>query len=210
MSSSTNPLGSRLPTDESNTTSVRRGPLMAKIVLGLSMAVTGPDGALSPFGRRRGDHIFAESSTAMREVNPYLVQEIRNLFDQGAHEFFQDGVESNFSRKLLRILRHYGQQAFQAIAEYLSSTNPQPDVTSEALRWLADYNDKTTFYSRWNILHDSLHSPSPRVRDGAILGFAALDDPHAAKLLREAKTKEQIAELRVLIDQVVNQLERHR
>jgi len=210
MSASTNPPEGTLRADQWNRIHTGAGTLMARIVLGAAMAATGPDGFLSPLGRRRNDQIIAESSTLAHEANPYLVQEIRKLFEQGAHEFFQDGVESNFSRKLLAILRHYGREAFQAIAEYLSSESTQPDVTSEALRWVADYNDKTTFNNRWNILHSSLYSSSPRVRDGAILGFAAIDDPRAIKLLREAKTSERIAELRVLIDHVVMQLERHR
>jgi hypothetical protein len=103
-----------------------------------------------------------------------------------------------------------GQAAFRAIAEYLFSGNAKPDVVSEGLRWLADFNDASTLTQRWAILQQTLKDRSPRVRDGAILGFAALDDPRARPLLVGARQLEQIAELRALIDQVVAQLERPR
>lgn len=86
-----------------------------------------------------------------------------------------------------------------------ASTNP--DVVSEALRWLADFRDPATFSQRWSILQQTVRDRSPRVRDGAILGFAALDDPRARPLLAEARNVEQIAELRQLFDKVIQQLD---
>jgi len=183
---------------------------MARIVLGIAMATTGPEGFLPSLGFWRRDTVVAESSTLATEVNPHLVREIRDLFEQGACEFFQDGVESAFSRTLLRILKQHGRQAFEAIAEYLFSGKAKPDVASEALRRLADSSDASTLPNRWSILRHSLNDRSPRVRDGAILGFAAIDDPRAKKLLLEARNAEQISELRALIDQVISQLERER
>ena len=152
----------------------------------------------------------AESSTAAVDVDPLLLAEIRELFEQGASEFFHDGVHSNFSRTLLTTLVQHGQAAFRAIADYLFSGNAKPDVVSEAVRWFADFNDASTLSQRWAILQRTLKDRSPRVRDGVILGFAALDDPRARPLLLEARNLEQISELRALIDQVVAQLKRAR
>jgi hypothetical protein len=75
---------------------------------------------------------------------------------------------------------------------------------------VADVNDSTTLSRRWQILKDSLRSHSPIIRDGAILGFATLDDPRAASLLGEARNAEQVHELQGLIDQVLRQLGRNR
>ena len=187
-----------------------RGPWMARFVLGVGLATYGPEGIFScSVGLRRPGQMTA-SSTDVRPVDFQLVHEIRQLFDESAGEFFQDGTHSNFSRRLLRILRERGREAFQAIAEYLFSGKAKPDVASEALRWLADFNDPTTVTERWSILRNSLKDKSARVRDGAIVGFAAIDDPRASKLLLDARDSENIAELRVLIDQVVRQLERPR
>jgi hypothetical protein len=178
------------------------GKFIAAFVLSAGLgtgAVTG--------GRR--DEV-AESSTALTEVDPVLLRTVRDLFEQGASEFFQDGVDSNFSRALLKLLAQHGRKAFQAIAEYVFSGDTKPDVVSEALRWLADFNDASTLPQRWAILERTLKDPSPRVRDGAILGFAALDDPRAKPLLLKARELERMAELRGLIDQVIAQLGRSR
>ena len=179
--------GTGLPPD---VVAVRRpGPLIASIVLSVALATGGPLVAFSvPDVRRtRREDAAAESSTAAVEVDPLLLKEIRDLFDQGASEFFHDGVHSHFSRTLLKTLALHGKAAFRAIADYLFSGNAKPDVVSEALRWLADFEDASTLAQRWAILQRTLHDRSPRVRDGAILGFAALDDPRARPLLLEAR-----------------------
>lgn len=190
----------------------RPGLFVAALVLSAALTTGGPPGVLSvaDLSRRRRDDVTAESSTAAVEIDPLLLNEIRELFEQGASEFFHDGVHSNFSDTLLRTLAQHGQAAFRAIADYLFSGNANPDVVSEALRWLADFNDVSTLSQRWAILRRTLKDRSPRVRDGAILGFGALDDPRARPLLLEARNLEQIGELRALIDQVIAQLERAR
>jgi hypothetical protein len=219
---STSPQEAPLQTDEGASTGLpadvvgvrihRPGLFIAGLVLSAALATGGTQGVFSvgELSRRRRDDVLAESSTAAVEVDPLLLKEIRELFERGASEFFHDGVHSNFSRALLKTLAQHGQAAFRAIADYLFSGNAKPDVVSEALRWLADFNDASTLSQRWAILQHTLKDRSPRVRDGAILGFAALDDPRANPLLLEARNLEQIGELRSLIDQVVAQLERPR
>ena len=201
-------------TDKGTGTNTSPGSFMARIVLGAVMAATGPEGCL-PFGIsrfRRWDYgTTAQSSTlADEKVSPALSQEVRELFDDGAREFFQDGMESIFSRSLLKILHDHGQEAVAAVAGYLLSGSAKPDVTSEALRWISDIDDRATFLQRWDLLRHSLHNESARVRDGAILAFANMNDPRASKILAEARTLEPVAELRKLIDQVIRQLEHAR
>jgi len=185
------------------------GSFMARIVLGAVMATTGPEECL-PFGisRFRPWAIAKSGTLADEKLNPALSREIRQLFDDGAREFFRDGMESSFSRSLLKILHDQGQEAVTAIAGYLLSGSANPEVASEALRWMSDIDDHATFLQRWDLLHHSLHNESARVRDGAILAFANMNDPRALRVLAEARTLEPVAELRKLIDQVIRQLER--
>jgi hypothetical protein len=185
----------------------RMGALVASFVLATALASAGAAGTVqiaSHTGRRRFE--VAESGTAVVESDPELVDHVKELFEQGASEFFEDGVHSAFSRSLLLTLAEHGRAAFMAIAEYLFSADVKPDIVSEALRWLADFSDPATLVDRWSILQRTLRDRSPRVRDGAILGFAALDDPRARPLLLEARHVEQIAELQGLIEQVIEQL----
>jgi hypothetical protein len=182
--------------------------LLTSVLLGLGTALE--DSSTSNITSGRFSQATLGSSTADREIDEDLLREIGNLFDQGSGEFFQDGVSTRFSRALTNLLRKHGREAFRAMADYLASSPPAPDIVSEALRWLADINDASVLSQQWFILEQSLKDRSPRVRDGAILGFAALDNAGAKKLLLSARDAEQIEELRVLIDQAVAQLERPR
>ena len=188
------------------------GSFMAHVVLGAFLSTTTPERGLPHFTSRFrswDDGTIAQSSTLADErVDPALSREVRKLFDDGAREFFRDGMESSFSRSLLKIVHDHGQEAMMAVAGYLLSGSAKPDVASEALRWISDIDDQATFLQRWDLLQRSLRNESARVRDGAILAFANMNDPRAAKILAETRKFEPVEELRKLIDQVIRQLER--
>jgi len=199
-STSTNMQEYESTADQHSGTRPIQGTFLARLVLGAAMAAA----ELDPF---RSMSNVAHSSTAFREVNPKLLKRVRRLFDEGAHEFFEDGIESRFSRSLMLLLKQDGKDALSAIAEYLGSGNARANVAAETLRWLGDIGDRETLTARWQILKRSLSDKSPTVRDGAILGFANLNDPRAIQALTDAKTNEPITELRKLIDQVLEQLQ---
>jgi hypothetical protein len=192
---------------QSEAPGTKAGVVLAGLVLWAALTTTALAGTapVEPYLRRRDD-IWTESSTAEIERDPDLLNQMKTIFDQGASEFFQDGVDSHFSRSLLAILSRYGNAAFRAIADLVFSGAANPDVVSEALRWLGDFKDPATLPTRWAILLRTLRDSSPRVRDGAIIGFAALDDPRARSILLEAERAETIPELRRLIQQVLEQL----
>jgi hypothetical protein len=190
-----------------STSSPSIGKLLAAAVIGAVLSMGTPQAATDLRTRRRDD-VIAESSTASLDVDPSLLQEVKELFEQGATEFFQDGMYSRFSRALVALLAQNGRHALRAIADYLFLGNAKPSVASEAVRWLAENKDPSTFFDRWAILQRTLRDRSPAVRDGAILGFASLDDPRALPLLTAARRAEEVGELRQLINQVLAQLER--
>jgi hypothetical protein len=203
----TDPSVATSPSSEHGALGSRSGLFLAGLVLWAALITAGTAGTIPEgYTRRRRDETTAESSTADVERDPELLNQVKRLFEQGASEFFQDGMYSAFSRALLVMLSQHGRAAFQAIAEYVFSGVGNADVVSEALRWLADFNDPATLPQRWAILERTLRDQSPRIRDGAILGFGALDDPRARQLLLETQRVEPIPELRRLIQQVIDQL----
>ncbi len=154
----------------------------------------------------RRSEIVTSAESLPASVDPALVEQMRQMFERGASEFFEDGMDSNFARELLLFVAQYGNAAIDATAEYLFSLTANSDVGSETLRRLADVEDRRILASRWALLQRGLRHRSSRVRDGAILGFASLDDRRALEFLESVKTEEPVPELRRLIQKVIEQL----
>ena len=121
-------------------------------------------------------------------------------------ETFEDGVENTFSTNLLSFVKTHGSDAMEAISNLILSENVKGEVASEALRWLGRVHDPKTYLERRWLLERSLFSSSPKTRDGAALGLASLDDPHAVPYVERAIEGEGVEPLRADMKQVLDQL----
>ena len=180
----------------------------ALLTTGLILALVSAPLASTNWPLWRREDIAAESSTVENEIDETLLEEVSRVFEQGSEELFIDGYSSTFSRRLLTLVEKHGRDAVRAITDHIFSGFAQPDVVSEALRWLSSFDDSSTLALRWFLLERTLRDPSSRVRDGSILGFAAMDDPRAIPQLDAARKREEVVELRNLIDKVRAQLTR--
>ena len=86
--------------------------------------------------------------------------------------------------------------------------NANSEDVYDAMRWLGHAHDLSTHKERLNLLQQGLCYPSVRVRDGAALGLASLDDPRAISSLKQAIGCERVGELKTDMIQVLEQLER--
>ena len=133
--------------------------------------------------------------------------EIRALFERGKEVNFEDGMESDFSRQLIKAIEDYSEATLKIIKELILKEKVNTHVVSEALRWLGYIDHPTTFKSRFKLLEQCLEYSSVRVRDAALLGLSYMDTPLAIPKLREAIDREPCVELREDIAQVLAQLE---
>lgn len=138
--------------------------------------------------------------------NLNLSKRMRALFTAAKEEVFQDGYESEFSKELISLVSRYGEQAMEPIIRLIVNEQVNPEVAAEALRWLGEIEEPLSRSSRRWLFERSLYSSSSRVRDGAILALASLDDPHAIPYLRRAIEQESCPELREDMEQVLEQL----
>lgn len=129
------------------------------------------------------------------------------LFAEAQDESFEDGMESEFSRKLLLLLNQYSDVAVEILVYLIIGERVNPAVAAEALRWIGRVNDSSSHRRRRWLLERALTSPHSRVRDGAVLGLAFMDDPTAIPSLRYAIEHEKIDMLRQDMSQVLEQLE---
>ena len=148
-----------------------------------------------------------ENSTAQQEVHKDLNQKMLTLLEAAKEQNFEDGMESEFSKELIDLVKEYGVDAIAALAHLIIVEKVNPEVASEALRWLGPIDHPASYRRRLWLLERSLRCSSARVRDGATLGLAFLDDPPMITYLRQAIQQEKIAELRADMAQVLAQLE---
>ena len=146
------------------------------------------------------------NSTVLQECPAEVEQKIEALFVRAREEVFEDGMESEFSKGFVSMVRKYGDVAIEVIARLIVYGKVNQEVASEALRWLGDIDHASTYDKRLWLLERSLRCSSARIRDGAALGLAYLDDPHAIRYLKQAIQQEPCEELREDMKQVLAQL----
>lgn len=147
------------------------------------------------------------NATKRHDSDEAVSRTVVALFEEARDEIFEDGMESDFSRKLIALVRRHGNAAVEAIASLIAEEGADPEVSAEALRWLGHMEHPWSYNSRRWLLEWSLLSSLPRVRDGAALGLASLDDPAAIPYLVQAIKREPYAQLREDMQQVLAQLE---
>lgn len=152
----------------------------------------------------------AQSSSEAHKIPKELEQEVEGAFQAAREEIFADGMESQFSKKLLALIQTHGDLVMGAINSIISSKNSSAEVIAEAMRWLGQLRDKDTHLYRIWILRQGLKNNSPRIRDGALLGLSFLGDTRVIPDLEQAYDRESLAELKSDIQAVLDWLERSR
>jgi hypothetical protein len=153
------------------------------------------------------DERLAKNAVIQQDRGEEVWQRTAALFAAATDQYFEDGMESEFSNALITLVQQHGEDAIKAVAHFITSEIINNEVAAEALRWLGRMDHAPTSRARLWLLERSLSCASARVRDGAALGLAAMDDPHAITYLEQAIQKEKHAALRDDLKQVLAQLE---
>ena len=147
------------------------------------------------------------STDILSHQSHFVPLEVSMAFAAGASEVFEDGIESEFSRRLESLLRTHGDAVILALEDLVFSLTANPEVVSESLKWLGVVSHDESRRYRRGLLERLLRSDSARVRYGATLGLAAMDDPFSLPALLGAIDRESHPRLRRYIQLVVDQLE---
>lgn len=152
----------------------------------------GPDAANS----------FLESRLASK-----IYDDLTRTLASAETEEFNDGYESELSRRLSDAIAKYHGVAFSALTSLFSSAPYSVDVVSEALKTLGTIDDLQTRMARGQFLIDLLKDPSAVVRDAAGVGLADLAYKEAIPYLRFAVEVEQNAILQKNLHRIIQLLE---
>lgn len=150
---------------------------------------------------------WLENFTTKEQRSQDIDEKIEALFEAAKEQFFEDGMESDFSREFVSFIKKYGDAAMEAVASVIISEKGNAEIASEALRWMGLMDHPPSYRYRLWVLERSLICSSERVRDSAALGLAYFNDPDAIQHLKKAIEREQIPELREDMKQVLTQLE---
>jgi hypothetical protein len=136
-----------------------------------------------------------------------LYETLLNLFTTARQEDFEDGVHTGFSRELVRLIEIVGTPAISVITSIINKEKVNPAVSAEALKWISHIDQPRSYAFRLWLLEKSLQSSSSRIRDAALIGIAAADDPHSIPAIKDAIRRETCQELREDLNQVLSQLD---
>ncbi len=136
-----------------------------------------------------------------------LRRRIESLFAAASDEVFEEGMNSRFSERLASMIEQYEIPAVLVSSDLSILPETNSEVAYETMRLFGRIDHSATYEERMNALTRGLRHSLPRVRDGAALGLASLNDPQAAPALKKAIDQERCQELRDDMEQVLEQLE---
>lgn len=147
------------------------------------------------------------SLTGEPGVAENLYSKVLSLFAAARAVDFEDGIHTDFSRALVRLIEQLGNSAVEVVASIILREKANPAVSAEALKWISHIDQPKSYAFRLWLLEKSLQSPLTIVRDAALLGVASLDDQHSIPAINDAISREACPELREDLIQVLKQLD---
>ena len=141
------------------------------------------------------------------EPNPVMIKQLDQLTAAARDEFFEVGIESQFSRDLQRLFRFDSTIVLQYLTTKLIENDSNSEVLAEGLRW-ASRQETSSIRSRVvDLLSAGLNHMSSLVRDEAALGLAYLDKTAALARLPGVLERETVPELREDLKELISSLE---
>lgn len=120
-----------------------------------------------------------------------LTDMLRDLLHKANYEVFEDGMDSNFSNNLNRIIQDHGVTVIDALEAMIYAEDVNQEVAVEALISAGRMDDRATQHARLSMLERALESSNVCIRDAASIGIGAMDDPAAIGSLQKAIDREQ-------------------
>jgi len=150
----------------------------------------------------------SENSTAVPNYRKAIQDRLLEIFSSAQNEYFEDGVETEFSRSLAALFRRFHEEAIDVFEAVILRTAIDPKLVAEALSWLGQIDASASEKKRYRkLLEVQLFSGSPYIRSGAAIGLAYLDDPDSIGQLRNASTRETVESIREYIIETIEQLQ---
>lgn len=137
-----------------------------------------------------------------------ITKRVEGIFRAVAEEALEGEIEDEFAKSLSELIRQYEGSAVNEIEHFIIKEVVASEAAEATLRILGDVNHKPTYkYRQWLLGKALIYCSSPIVRDGANVGLAYMDDPHAIPLLKKAILNEENPLLCKVMNKTLSQLE---
>lgn len=144
------------------------------------------------------------SSTSVSNEDSWIVLE--EVFGLAAGENFEDGVETEFSRRLEGFVKYHSKVGISLLQSAISKERFREQYIAEALLWIGDMEHENTKDVRRRLLENALDSESVFIKDAAVSGLSYLGDPKSISRLSKAQEEEASQAVRINIESVLKYL----
>jgi len=155
--------------------------------------------------------IYVVDTKTLDQDNTYLQykqisNKIEKLFISVNIEELEDGNTGCFTDNLSNLIMKYP-MAMSCISQLILNQKINQSVAAETLKHLGYLKHESSYQERLTLLEKALSCSDEDYRDGANLGIASMDDPHAIPFLRKAINKESSILNIKFFSQTLKQLE---
>lgn len=147
---------------------------------------------------------WQSSSTSVSNEDSRIALEA--VFGLAAGENFEDGIETEFSRRLEVFIKYHGKIGISLLQSAMSEERFREQYIAEALLWIGDIEHENTKDARRLLLERALDSESVFIRDAAVSGLSYLGDLKSIRRLSKAQEGESSQAVRINIEAVLRYL----
>ena len=139
------------------------------------------------------------------------IKKLIELF-KNSNEFFEDGMESNFSRTFVDIITPAPPKLYELLSPYLWYGYNRQDtringisitVVAEALTWINYIENDNTLLKKKKILEEALYARHHYIRDAAMTGIDILSNPASLTAIVRAYSFEKIEPYRQILSKSI-------
>ena len=120
------------------------------------------------------------------QIESVILFTLHSLLKNSHEEVYEDGMDSELSRKLHAMIRGFGTPCVTILGRLLELNSTNAEVASEVLRQVGLLEHPQSHSSRLKLLVAALKFGDPRLRDAASIGLSSMEDPAAIVDLEKA------------------------
>jgi hypothetical protein len=144
-----------------------------------------------------------QGATSIEEVSDSAFKRANQILLQHSHAESSEESDTQLYEQINAFVQEFGRQAITALTPSVLLNKATQDTICTVLQILGRLESNTGYQRRLWLLERMLTSSYPRIRYGAALGIAYLDDEHAIPYIHKALEQEPIPDLKGIFNKLL-------